>query len=145
MFDDRAEHHCVGRHGLGESVRDRSQATHNPTGVLRELPLAQGAGEHVEHVGINDRAHCFHEITREGWSTRHIGVQDPDGRVEIDSPSGQAGLDLGQLVPVVQYRAGRVGCAPRAPGIDWKPDPRPDPSLFGQGGTVDDHGYRCGP
>jgi hypothetical protein len=50
-------------------------------GVLGELSLPQRPIEYVEHMGVDCRAHCFHEVARERGSARRVGVQDPDARV----------------------------------------------------------------
>jgi hypothetical protein len=79
MLGHRTESHGVGRHGLSQSMGDRSEAAHQSPGVLGELPLQQRAGEHVQHMGIDHRPDALHEVTGQGPSD-DISVGDPNAR-----------------------------------------------------------------
>jgi hypothetical protein len=76
VLSHRAESHGIGRHGLGQTVSEWSEAPHHASRILGELSLPQRAIQHVEHMGVNDRSHRFHEVTRERRSAYRVGMQN---------------------------------------------------------------------
>jgi len=73
-------------------MRHRSEDPHTTSAVFGEASAPKGLVEDSQHMTFRHRADCIEDVENEALSVAHVGMEDPEPRVEAKGSHGQSGF-----------------------------------------------------